>query len=201
MIKKTRLIVAVIFIAVSMPLLAWGFLPPRRETVSTPLAMPAGMPSLPEARTLAFTFSPVMRLGDSQVAELNLSADDSLDIPNVYEEYNVFVEARLDLEGGEARPAELVGTALTEGGAPTFYWEVTQRDAGTARGTLWLYLRFVPKAGGEEIRQPVSAQLVEVRSRSMLGRTGSEARVGGVVGGIVGCILLILAARGRSKSQ
>lgn len=199
--NNIRWIVSGLFISVSLTLLLWGFLPSRRETVSTPLAIPAGMPALPEARTIHFTHLPQTRLGDSQVMELNLSADGNVDDVNVYEEYNVIVEARLELEGAEARPAELVSAALAEGAAPTFYWEVTPREEGEARGTVWLYLRFVPKEGGEEIRQPVSAQLVAIRTKSMLGRTGSEARVGGVVGCIVGCVLLILATRGRSKSQ
>lgn len=199
--NNIRWIVPALIIFVSLTLLLWGFLPSRRETVSTSLAIPAGMPALPEARTIHFTYSPVMRLGDSQVVELKLSADGGLDGANVYEETNVIVEARLEFEGADARPADLVSATLDEGGAPTFYWEVTPRGVGEARGTVWLYLRFVPKSGGEETRGPVSAQLVAIRSKSMLGRTGSEARLLGVVGGLIGLALLIPAARGRSKSQ
>jgi hypothetical protein len=195
--NNIRLIVSALFISVSLTFLLWGFLPSRRETVSTPLAIPAGMPALSEARTIHFTYSPVTRLGDSQVVELNLSAEGGLDGANVYEETNVIVEARLEFEGADARPADLVSAALDEGGAPTFYWEVTQREVGEARGTVWLYLRFVPKAGGEETRGPVSAQLVAIRSKSMLGRTGSEARVLGVVGCLVGLGILVLRRRAK----
>ncbi|MBI5932646.1 MAG: hypothetical protein HY867_02975 [Chloroflexi bacterium] len=197
MMKKIQFALSLALIVFSLPMLAWGFIPPRRETVSTPLLIPADLPALPEARTIHVTYAPVTRLGDSQVVELNLSADGDVDGENVYEEYNVIVEARLELEGADARPADLVSAALARGASPTFYWEVTQREAGAARGTVWLYLRFVPKAGGEEARGPVLAQRVEARSRSVLGRTGSEARMGGVVGLFIGVGMGILSARGR----
>ena len=197
--KKLQVSLALVLLAISLPMLAWGFIPSHRETVSTPLAIPAGMPALPEARTIHVTYAPVARLGDSQVVELNLSADGNVDGVNIYDAYNVIVEARLELEGAEARPADLVSAALAEGAAPTFYWEATPREVGEARGTVWLYLRFVPKAGGEEARGPVLAQLVAIRTKSMLGRTGSEARALGVVGGLIGLALLILSARGRAK--
>lgn len=198
--NKIQWALCMLLLMVSVPLLVWGFLPPRRETVLTSLLIPAGMPALPEARTIHVTYAPVTRLGDSQVVELNLSADGGLGGANLYEEYNVIVEARLELDGADARPADLVSAALAEGASPTFYWEVTQREVGEARGTMWLYLRFAPKAGGEETRGPVLAQLVSVRSKSMLGRTGSEARVLGVVGGLVGLMLMVLAARRSPKS-
>ena len=94
-------------------------------------------------------------------------------------------------------PADIVSTALVEGGDATFYWEVNPRETGDLRGTVWLYLRLVPKAGGEEMRQPVSAQLIEISSKSVLGRTGSEARAAGVVGLIVGLALGIPFIRRR----
>ncbi|HSQ38613.1 MAG TPA: hypothetical protein VLM78_00520 [Anaerolineales bacterium] len=194
--KRTLwLVLASVFLAISLPLLVWGFWPPRRETVTLPLLPADGMPSLPEARTIHLTFSPVMRASDAQIVELNLSADGEAGDASLYEEYNVIVEARLDLPFADVRPAEVVSTALGEGSAATFYWEVNPREVGELRGTVWLYLRLVPKAGGEETRQPVSAQLIGIRSKSVLGRTGSQARAAGVVGLIVGLALGILSIR------
>jgi hypothetical protein len=190
--KRTLwLVLASVFLAISVPLLVWGFWPPRRETVTLPLLPADGMPSLPEARTIHLTFSPVMRAGDAQIVELNLSADGEAGDDRLYEEYNVIVEARLDLPFADVRPAEVVSTALAEGGAATFYWEVNPREAGDLRGTVWLYLRLVPKAGGEETRQPVSAQLIGISSKSVLGRTGSQARILGVIGFIVGLVMIL----------
>jgi hypothetical protein len=189
---RWQLVLAAMFLFVSIPLLVWGFWPPRRETVTVPLVLPAGMPSLPETRTIRLTFSPRMRAGDSQIVELNVTAEGDAADGGAYENYNVIAEARLDLSLAEVRPADTVSAALVEGGGATFYWEVNPREEGVLRGTVWLYLRFVPKAGGEETRQPVSAQLVEVRSKSLLKRTGTEARVAGTVGFIVGLALAVL---------
>ncbi|GIK09278.1 MAG TPA: hypothetical protein PKC99_11670 [Anaerolineales bacterium] len=187
-----RLVLAAIFLLVSIPLLIWGFWPPRRETATVPLVTPAGAPSLP-GRTARLTYSPSMRAGDSQVARLDVSADG--DLPPGYD---VVAEARLDFPLAEARPAELVSAALTEGHGATFYWEAKPRETRTSSGTLWLYLRFVPKAGGEETRQPVWAERVEIRSTSLLGRTGSEARAAGAAGTLAGLVILLWA---RSAKQ
>jgi hypothetical protein len=183
------LILAIVCLAISLPLLVWGFWPPRRETVVLPLLPAPGMLSLPEARMIHLKFSPVMRAGDSQIVELSLSADGEATDTSLYEEYNIIMEARLDLPFADVRPAEVVSTALAEGGAATFYWDVNPREEGGVRGTVWLYVRLVPKAGGAEIRQPVFAQLIGIRSKFVLGRTGSEARSVGVVGLIVGLAL------------
>jgi hypothetical protein len=197
---RWQLVSAVVIFFVSIPLLVWGFWPPRRETVTAPLVLPAGMPSLPETRTIRLTFSPTMRAGDSQIVELNVTSEGDSTDGSVYDAYNVIVEARLDLPLTDVRPAELVSAALVEGGDATFYWEATPRQEGALRGTVWLYLRFVPKAGGEETRQPVSAQLVDIRSRSVLGRSGTEARGIGVIGFIVGTGLMFFYRLSRRKT-
>ncbi|RJP48155.1 MAG: hypothetical protein C4583_14790 [Anaerolineaceae bacterium] len=193
-------VLAAILFFVSIPLLVWGFWPPRRETVTVPLILPAGMPSLPEARTVRLTFSPVMRAGDSQIVEMNLVAEGEGGETSVYEEYSVIAEARLDLSLTDVRPADTVSAALVKGGGATFYWEVSPREDGLLRGTVWLYLRFVPKADGEETRQPVSARLLEIRSRSLLKRTGAQARVVGTIGFVLGLAILILVLWSRRKT-
>ena len=193
---------AIVCLTISLPLLVWGFWPPRRETVMAPLVLPAGMPSLPEARKIRLTFSPTMRAGDSQIVEVNVTSEGDVTNGGVYDEYNVIVEARLDLPLADVRPADTVSAALVEGGGATFYWEVNPRGEGALRGTVWLYLRFVPKAGGPvgETRQPVSAQLLEVRSKSLLRRTGAQARVVGTVGFVIGLAILVSVLWSRRKT-
>ncbi len=153
-----------------------------------PLVVAEGTPSLPEGRTIQLEYAPSMRAGDSQIVALNLSAGNGPAGADVYETYHVIAEARLDLPFADVRPADVVSAALSEGSAATFYWDVSAQEEGTLRGTAWLYLRFVPKAGGPagETRQPVSAQLVEINPKSMLGRTGSQARVIGLFGSLIG---------------
>jgi hypothetical protein len=118
---------------------------------------------------------------------------------SLYEQYRVIAEARLDLPFADVRPADIVSMALGEGGAATFYWDVNPREEGELRGTVWLYLRLVPKAGGDETRQPVSAQLIGIRSKSVLGRTGSQARALGVIGVIVGLVMGFPFIRRRAR--
>jgi len=176
-------------LAASVYLLFWGFLPPRREDVSQPLLLPDGLPSLPGPWVIRIAYSPVMRAGETQTIELNLTSEGDEEASRLYNDYNLIAEARLDMSLADVRPLDLISTALVEGGKATFYWEVYPRQAGTLRGTIWLYLRFIPKTGGEEFRQPVSAQLIEIRSRSLLGWTGSVVRSAGVIVFLLGLTL------------
>lgn len=187
----------VVILAVSLYLLLWGFLPSRRADISQPLLLPDGLPSLPAQRVIQITYSPVMRAGETQTIEVNLTSEGAEEESGLYNDYNVIAEARLDMSLADVRPLELVSTALVEGSKATFYWEVDPRQAGTLRGTIWLYLRFIPKTGGEEFREPVFAQLIEIRSRSLLGWTGSVVRIAGVIGLFLGLVLgsLTLLAR------
>lgn len=186
-----------VLLGVSLYLLVWGFWPPHRETVSLPLLPAEGIPYLPEKRMIQLSFSPMMRVGEMQTVELDLTTEGEGEDSSLYQEYSVIVEARLELPLGDVRPMDLVSTALTEGGEVTFYWEIYPRQVGDIQGTVWLYLRLIPRAGGKEIRQPVSAQLIKIHSRSLLGWSGSKARVAGVGGLFLGLVLgiLILLAR------
>jgi hypothetical protein len=186
------LILFAIIIVISLYLLGWGFWPPRRETVILPLLPAEGMPSLPEKRMIHLTFSPKMRAGETQTVELNLVTEGEGAEPSLYRKYSVILEARLEFSFADVRPADLVSTALVGGENATFYWEVDPHEVGDLRGTVWLYLRLIPKEGGQELRQPVSAQLIEVHSRSLLGWNGSVVRVAGMIVLLLGLALGIL---------
>lgn len=164
-------------------------------------------PALPERRRLTLEFPPQIRAGDSDVVRLTLEVDDLgnvtptaevgghvvtgkvIEIPNVYETHHVIAEARFDIAGMEVRPTELVSEPLTQGTSATFYWSVRPQEVGDYRGTIWLYLRFVDKSNGEESRQTVSAQIVEIEAVNLLGLSGAFARTTGVVGSIVGTVI------------
>ncbi len=168
------------------------------ETRTVAIQFPAGGPSLPGERSLMLKVPEFIRAGDSAVAELSLSTADGAAEALAFEQYNVIAEARLDLPFAEVRPADLVSTTLSPGGTATFYWEIRPREEGEVRGDLWVYVRFVPKGGGEEIQVPVSVQQVSIRSGSMWKRTGSEARLTGVIGALAGLMLGFWAWRKRS---
>jgi hypothetical protein len=163
--------------------------------------------ALPERRRLTLEFPPQVRAGDSDLIRLTLEVDDLgnvtptaeldghvvtgevVEIPNLYESHRVIAEARFDIAGLEVRPTELISEPLAPGNSATFYWSVLPQEAGTYRGTIWLYLRFVDKQNGEESRKTISAQIVEIESVNFLGLSGEAARSMGVIGSVVGTLI------------
>lgn len=168
-------------------------------------AMP--LPAVPEERLLTLEFPPAIRAGDSDVIRLTLAVDtqgdltptvstagnvihgEKVSIPNVYATHNVLAEARLDLAGMEVRPADTVGEPLLPGQNATFFWSVRPADVGNYRGTLWLFLHFVPKNGGAESRQPLSAQPIEIEATALFGIRAETARWLGLAGTFVSSLL------------
>ena len=188
--KAWRVLSVTILLAGGLSLAAWGFWPPARDIRESTLQGLDGELGLPEARVIRLEYSPAPRLGDSQVMELRiLPAEESAGTETVYDAYTVLAEARLDMPLANTRPAGVVSAPLTSGSGATFYWDVSPRVDGEIEGTVWTYLRFIPKGGGEETRQAVSAQMVRIRSVSVLGRTGTQARVLGVAGLGLGILL------------
>src|SRR6185436_1663553 len=106
----------------------------------------------------------------------------AVSIPNVYDTHNVLAEARLDMAGMEVRPAETVSQPLLPGQSATYFWSVRPVDVGKYRGTVWLFLHFVPKGAGEESRQALSAQVIEIESTALFGIQSGPARWLGVAG-------------------
>ena len=192
-------ILSLLFLGVSLPLLVWGFWPPHRETRVVPL-VPSNLGlTLSEPRDIRLEFSPSIRAGESEIVRLWLEPGADYVVDNLYNQYTVIVEARLELPFADVRPADIISTPLVVGGSASFYWEVKPRQPGTVRGTAWLYLRFLPKGGGEGTRVPVSAQQLEISSGSVLKWTGAQARVLGVVGSLVGLLLGFPFARARVR--
>ncbi len=164
-------------------------------------------PAMPERRYLTLEFPPKIRAGDSDVVRLTLEVDDKgnivptaeiegnvikgqvIEVPNLYETHHVIAEARFDVAGMEVRPTELISEPLTQGTSATFYWSIRPTEVGKYRGTIWLYLRFVDKSTGEESRNTVSAQIVDIEAVNFLGLSANLARSTGVVGSVVGTII------------
>jgi len=187
--RAIQLILAILFLAVSLILLVWGFWPPKRETRVTQLTSNGGDPSLTEARNIRLEYTPVARAGESEVIRLYLEPGEAYQADALYDAYNIIAEARMEMPFADFRPTNILSTPLLPGNTASFYWEVTPRERVALHGTIWVYLRFIPKTGGEETRVTVSAQDATIRSKSLLGRTGREARVAGVVSLLAGSIL------------
>lgn len=165
------------------------------------------IPAIPEQRRLTLEWPPRIRVGDSDIVRLTLEIDDAgnivptaeieghevigeiVSIPNLYETHQVIAEARMDLAGVQVIPANTVSEPLLPGESVTFYWSVSPADSGEYRGTIWLYLRYIPKDGGEEMLKTVSAQFVEIRATTFLGVKTGPARVMGAIGSFIGAVL------------
>ncbi len=164
-------------------------------------------PAIPEQRRLTLEWPPRIRAGDSDIVRLTLEIDDSgnivptaeieghavsgeiVSIPNLYETHHVLAEARMDMAGVQVIPVNVVSEPLLPGESATFYWSVSPAESGEYRGTIWLYLRYIPKQGGEEMVKTISAQFVEIRATTFLGAKTGPARVAGAIGSFIGAVL------------
>jgi hypothetical protein len=173
-------------------------------TQEAALAPPA---AIPEQRLLVVEWPSKIRVGDSEIVRLSLEMDTEgnitptayvkgsqvssqpVAVPNLYATHNVIAEATLDLAGVDYRPSGEVSEALLPGQPVTFVWSVRPSEIGHYRGTVWLHLRFIPRAGGEEIRMVLTAQLIEFEAVNFLGLGGAAARLMGGVGVVVGSVL------------
>ena len=176
--------------------------PPSIESTQAPVATQP--PAIQEARRITLEWPPTIRVGDSDVIRLTLEVDaqgnltptaqikghetrgETVTIPDLYETHNVIAEARLDMAGMQVMPEGDISEPLLKGQSVTFFWSVRPQEVGTYRGTIWVHLRFIPHAGGQELRRPLTAQLVDVQAVNILGLGGNAARWVGGVGTIVG---------------
>jgi hypothetical protein len=170
-------------------------------TVSTP------EPAIPEMRRLTLEFPPKIRAGDSDIVRLTLEVDtsgnitptavingnvvtgDVIEIPNLYDTHHVIAEARLDMAGMQISPPDLSSQTLLPGQSIRFFWSVRPNEVGMYRGTVWLFLRFVDKVSGEESRNAISAQTVEIDAVNLFGVSAGIVRVAGGVGSVVGAVV------------
>lgn len=149
-----------------------------------------------EQRLLSLDWPQKIRLGDSDVIHLSLEMDPNgtltptaqyaghtiegapIQIPNLYDTHNLVAEARLDLADAAVSPQGVISEPLRPGQTLHYYWSVSPNQLGTKRGTLWLYLNLVPKAGGETERLPLISKPIEIESVSVLGLPADLARWG-----------------------
>lgn len=178
-------------------------------------------PAIKDARLLVLEWPRKIRVGDADLIRLTLDVDEAgsvtpsaeidghevkgqvVEIPNVYDTHHVVAGARLDIAALQVEPNTLIEQPLLKGERLDFYWSLTAREIGTYRGTVWLYLRFLPLNGGLETQKTLSAQAIEIRSVNFLGLGGEPARWLGTIGILVGGLLgwddvLCLIKRGNN---
>jgi hypothetical protein len=165
------------------------------------------MPAINEARLLVLEWPPIIRVEDSNVIRLTLDIDESgspsppveiggqevagehVSIPDVYDSHHVIAGARLDIGVLQISPNNLIEQPLLSGKKVDYVWHVATNETGTFQGTVWLYLRFLPMDGGDEIQKPLTAQVIEIRSVKMLGLSSNPARLIGSIGILVSALL------------
>lgn len=193
--------------------LACGFSPvapapvPSQAVFSTPAVTAPRQPAILEKRMLSLEYPATIRVGDADRVILTLEADEQgkltptaqvgshviqgevIEIPNVYDTHNLMAEARLDLPGMQVQPAETVSETMLPGQKVVFFWSIRPQQVGNYKGIVWFYLRFIPKAGGDDSRQALSAQFIEVDAVTLFGLKAGPARWLGMLGTVVGAVL------------
>jgi hypothetical protein len=187
MLRNVRIGLGLLLLAGSIVFLTWGYRPAHRELRVRPVSAAAG---LAEKDALTLLFPPKIRVGEPGVVRVTLQVDTLKDFlsaagrteaSNFYETHNVIVEARFDIPGVFVQPSELISAPVSQGQTAVFYWTLRPGDAGKFRGTIWLYLRVVDKSTGEERRETVSAQIIELESVKFLGLGVNRVRTIGLV--------------------
>jgi hypothetical protein len=195
--RKIRTGLGLLILAFSTLFLVWGYWPAHRELRARPVSgavesTPAGQ------RAITLLFPPKIRVGEAGVVRLTLDADALREFlppsgktgsSNAYDTHKIIAEARFDLPGIPVRPSELISAPVSQGQTAVFYWTLRPTVPGNFRGTIWLYLRLVDKLTGEESRETVSAQIVEIESVKFLGLAVNSVRTVGLVGGGTGLFL------------
>ena len=171
----------------------------------TPAA--TAVPRLSEQRRLTLEFPPTIRAGDSDTVRLTLEVDEmgnltptavvdgnvvtgeTIEIPDLYETHFVLAEARFDMAGVQIIPPDTVSEPLLPREKVTFYWSVRPEETGQYRGTIWLYLQFVPKDGGDSLTRTISAQFIEINATTFMGLKAGPARWLGAIGTFISGVL------------
>jgi len=164
-------------------------------------------PAIPERRMLLLEYPATLRAGDADRVILTLEVDELgnltptaqvggnviqgeiIEIPNVYDTHNLMAEARLDMAGMQVQPAETVSETMLPGQKVVFFWSIRPQEVGNYKGTVWFYLRFIPKDGSPGLRQAISAQLIEIDAVTLFGLKAGPARWLGMFGTVVGVVL------------
>lgn len=195
MLRKLRVGLGFVILAISILILAWGTWPAHREIRVQPASEPAGL-GPPGQRALTLDFPPQIRVGEPGVVRLVLhtneahaSTGEDADASDFYETHTVIAEARFDIPGMNVRPSELISAPISQGQDAVFYWTLRPGQVGQYRGTIWVYLRTVDKLTGQENRETVAAQIVGMESVKLLGLAANGARTAGLVGVVIGLFL------------
>ncbi len=191
----------------AVPTMTMMPLPTMTQNVPVPTQALTAVPRIPEQRRLTLEFPPTIRAGDSDIIRLTLEVNEMGDIvptaeidgnivvgevvevPNLYDTHTIIAQSRLVMAGVQVLPEEMISEPLLPGESVTFYWSILPEEAGEYRGTVWLYLRFIPHDGSPEMTRTISAQFIEVNATTFLGVKAGPARWLGAIGSFISGVL------------
>lgn len=173
-----------------------------KTPIATRIPLPTPTALALERRMMVVESPGKIRAGDADVLRLSLIMDESgritptaevgghavsgepVEIPNLYDTYNVVAEARLDMAGLEVQPQGAVKQPMQPGVPVIFVWSLSPDHPGSFRGMLWLYLNLIPKAGGAQDQRALLARPIEIQAVTVLGMSAPFARWLGAIGSV-----------------
>jgi len=159
-----------------------------------------------EERMLELSWPKSLRLGDDGTIRLTVGlpasrVSQSQSRPAVYDAYNLVLQSQLDLPGVTRTPTGEVSQAMLPDQPVVFLWYLRPSNPGIFSGKVWLHLHFVRRSGGQETRLLLAAQQVEVKVVTLLGMSGSQARLFGSLGLALGLFLVLEGLLSRGLEQ
>ena len=106
--------------------------------------------------------------------------------PTLYPRFLHMLLGAVAVAGMAVAPDGLVSLSLRPGETVNFRWNIYAAEIGRYRGTVWLYLRYLPLDGGAESRDALKALDIEIQVVNFLGIGGPAARLMGVIG-VIAC--------------
>jgi hypothetical protein len=181
----------------------WGIWPARQISQAIPyqweegIQLPSGWeevvaPPALENGIFTLRWPSMIRLGDEGKIRLELAATDSGSPCSEQENSTEFVlKSRLELTGARVAP----GDELTQPVVPCQVlfqaWTLRPMTSEPLDGTIWLHLETTVSKNGNSPGRPIAALPVTITPTSLVGLTGSQARLVGILAVLIGLILNI----------
>jgi len=198
-VTRTLFNVGIVVVAVALMMFGWLYLPLPPQRVSQTFApeqlTPGSGQNLAEAWTLDLEAPRRIPLGRAGTIHLTFSAVQIAAEPgtgtDTFESYSVRAEARAEIPSAGSSPSGLSSEALGPGNRAQFTWQVRPQSTGSLDGRVWLYLRFVPKGGGDVVERPLNVQSVTIRVVTLFGRDAGQVSQTGLIAFGIGFVLLL----------
>jgi hypothetical protein len=207
MLKKIRISMALGLLIFSWVVLIWAILPVK-TLEATQILFPSEMQlpsagqekpqSVQESRQVVLRWPSTLRIGDVYKVTLVFepmqketgSPTNTDEFSNIYDEYNLMADARLEAAGISAFPGNRVRESMPPGQPVKFEWQVSSEYTGSYQGNVWLSLRYLPLDGSQASQAPIYVHEVNIRTVNLLGMRGATARILGGAGIILSAALV-----------